>query len=274
MTFFNKISEALFESNPAVKVDLIYSLWGENGVSAELILSDLLAEKNSLIISRPIDYSIEAGRPEKPELISPRLVPRRKLGSPIGVSAMVHALAHIEFNAINLALDACYRFRNMPVEYYLDWFKVAKEEAYHYSLLANILIRRGHRYGDFSAHNSLWELADKTKHDVLNRMALVPRIMEARGLDVAPAIRDKLEQLGEAEMVIVMNIILHDEEGHVEIGNRWFNWVCHSRSLEPEKVFQELVLQYAVKMIKKPFATQTRLKVGFTEKDMEFLESL
>lgn len=276
MQFFNHISQALFEPNPTKKVELINILWATKNELPDLILVALEKEKQNTatFFKNPTDYPIDAGRPDKPELISPRLVPQRKLGTPIGVTAMVHALAHIEFNAINLALDACYRFRNMPVEYYLDWFKVAKEEAYHFSLLADILVQRGHQYGDFVAHNSLWELAEKTKHDVLNRMALVPRIMEARGLDVAPAIRDKLIILGEHDIVTAMNIIIHDEEGHVEIGNRWFNYVCHSRNCDPEEKFQELVLQFAVKMIKKPFATQTRLKVGFTEKDMVFLESL
>lgn len=272
MQFFDKISQALFEPNPTIKVALVNDLWSKQSDLPTFIFTALEVEKNNF--KHPADYSIQAGRPDKPELISPKLVPQRKLGTAIGVTAMVHALAHIEFNAINLALDACYRFRHMPVEYYLDWFKVAKEEAYHFSLLAELLIQRGHEYGDFVAHNSLWELAEKTKHDVLNRMALVPRIMEARGLDVAPAIRDKLVILQEDDIVKAMNIILHDEEGHVEIGNRWFNYVCHSRQCDPEEKFQELVLQFAVKMIKKPFATKTRLKVGFTEKDMAFLESL
>lgn len=272
MQFFNQISQALFESNPTKKVTLINELWAKQSDLPALILTTLEAQRNNL--TNPAEYNINAGRPDKPELISPKLVPQRKLGTPAGITAMVHALAHIEFNAINLALDACYRFRHMPVEYYLDWFKVAKEEAYHFSLLADMLIQRGHEYGDFLAHNSLWELAEKTKHDVLNRMALVPRIMEARGLDVAPSIRDKMVILKEDDIVKIMNIILHDEEGHVEIGNRWFNYVCHSRNCDPEEKFQELVLQFAVKMIKKPFATKTRLKVGFTEKDMQFLESV
>ncbi len=270
--FFNHISQALFEPNPTTKVELVNALWAKQADLPQLILAALEVEKNNLTL--PAEYSIAAGRPDKPELISPRLVPQRKLGTPLGITAMVHALAHIEFNAINLALDACYRFRHMPLEYYLDWFKVAKEEAYHFSLLAGMLIQRGHQYGDFLAHNSLWELAEKTKHDVLYRMALVPRIMEARGLDVAPAIRDKMIILKEQAIVDILNIILHDEEGHVEIGNRWFNYICYDRKCNPENTFQELVLQFAVKMIKKPFATQTRLKVGFTEKDMAFLESL
>ena len=272
MQFFDHISQALFEPNTTIKVALINNLWAKELELSELILTALALEKNNL--AKPEDYNIKAGRPDKPELISPKLVPQRKLGTPIGITAMVHALAHIEFNAINLALDACYRFRHMPVEYYLDWFKVAKEEAYHFSLLADMLIQRGHQYGDFLAHNSLWELAEKTKHDVLNRMALVPRIMEARGLDVAPAIRDKMVILKEQAIVDILNIILHDEEGHVEIGNRWFNYVCYDRKLDPEQTFQELVLKFAVKMIKKPFATQTRLRVGFTEKDMAFLENI
>jgi uncharacterized ferritin-like protein (DUF455 family) len=271
-SFFSQISQALFEPDPINKVAWVNALGAKQAELSALILSSLESEKNNAEI--PANYNINAGRPDKPELICPRLVPRRRLGTPLGITAMVHALAHIEFNAINLALDACYRFRHMPLNFYLDWFKVAKEEAAHFMLLKNILNNRGHEYGDFEAHNSLWELADKTKHDVLNRMALVPRIMEARGLDVAPAIRDKLMTLGEQEIVDAMNIIIHDEEGHVEIGNRWFNYVCVSRNLDPEIVFQELVLQFAVKMIKKPFATNTRLKVGFTEKDMAFLESL
>ena len=144
-----------------------------------------------------------------------------------GRAALIHALAHIEFNAINLALDAIWRFADMPQTYYRDWLKVAVEEAYHFSLLSTHLQTLGFKYGDFTGHNSLWEMADRTKSDVLARMALVPRTMEARGLDASPPLRNKLAQAGDTDAAKILDIILRDEIGHVAIGNHWFNY-CFS----------------------------------------------
>ena len=166
------------------------------------------------------------GRPNKPELVAPLSLPKRSMRTLEGRVALIHALAHIEFNAINLALDAIWRFDNMPENYYTDWLKVAAEEAYHFSILNAHLQTIGYEYGSFSGHNSLWEMVDRTKDNVLARMALVPRTMEARGLDASPALRNKFAQIGDLKMVAILDIILRDEIGHVAIGNHWFNWLC------------------------------------------------
>lgn len=160
------------------------------------------------------------GRPVKPELVPPKLVPKRGMDTSQGRAGLLHSLAHIEFNAMNLALDAIWRFPNMPKQYYEDWLKVAKEEAYHFSLVNEHLQTLGFSYGDFSAHNILWEMVERTVDSVIARMALVPRTMEARGLDAVPSIRDRFRQIKEARAVEILDIILRDEIGHVLIGSR------------------------------------------------------
>jgi len=148
------------------------------------------------------------GRPPRPELVHPRLVARRSMATVEGRAGLVHALAHIEFNAVNLALDALWRFPGMPDAYYADWLQVSKEEAYHFTLLADHLATLGHAYGDFTAHDSLWEMVENTKGDVLARMALVPRTLEARGLDAIPPLRKKIAQAGDLEAAAILDIIL------------------------------------------------------------------
>jgi uncharacterized ferritin-like protein (DUF455 family) len=159
------------------------------------------------------------GRPAKPQLVPPLQLPKRSMRTAEGRAALIHALAHIEFNAINLALDAIWRFDNMPEKYYSDWLKVTAEEAYHFSLLRTHLQSFSYDYGDFAGHDSLWEMVDRTKNDVLARMALVPRTMEARGLDASPQLRNKFAQIGDQKMADILTIILNDEIGHVAIGN-------------------------------------------------------
>ncbi len=213
------------------------------------------------------------GLPNKPELVSPREVKHRAMNTDEGRAAMIHALAHIEFNAINLGLDAIWRFADMPEEYYGDWLKVAAEEAYHFSLLDAHLNKMGYEYGDFNAHASLWEMAEKTKDDVLARMALVPRTMEARGLDASPALRNKLAQIGDEEAAAILDIILRDEIGHVAIGNHWFNYLCTQRQLEPISTYANLAKQYQAPTPRKPFNHPARLAAGFTEAELDWLEN-
>ena len=172
--------------------------------------------------SAPVTPISTPGRPERPALVSPRDLHRRSLHTPEGHAALIHSIAHIEFNAINLALDAVYRFRDMPTAYYDDWMQVAGEEAYHFQLVCAHLKSLDYDYGDFDAHNGLWEMAQKTADDPLVRMALVPRVLEARGLDVTPGISKKLADRGDKEAVAILEIIFQDEIGHVEIGTRWF----------------------------------------------------
>lgn len=211
------------------------------------------------------------GRPDKPLLVSPRLLERRSMATQEGRAILVHALAHIEFNAINLALDAVWRFAKMPDEYYVDWCRVADEEAYHFSLLNEHLQSLGVAYGDFSAHNTLWELAEKTKDDVLARIALVPRTMEARGLDATPLVRAKISQAGDAKAADILSIILRDEVGHVAVGNRWYGWLCEQRKLDPISTYAELALRYKAPILRGPFNLQARLDAGFTQAELAAL---
>lgn len=211
------------------------------------------------------------GRPEKPLLVSPLEVEKRSMRTPEGRAALIHALAHIEFNAINLALDAVWRFADMPQQYYADWLRVAAEEAYHFELLNGYLRNMGYQYGDFSAHNSLWEMAERTQHDVLARMALVPRTMEARGLDASPPLRNKFLQIGDADAAGILDIILRDEIGHVAIGNHWFNWLCEQRGLEPIAAYDTLAKQHRAPAMRKPLNMEARRQAGFTDEELALL---
>ena len=231
--------------------------------------------KNTAIIDEQIPETIEnPGRPEKPALVDPRKLPKRSISTQQGTAALLHAITHIEFNAINLALDAVYRFRNLPIEDYDDWLKVADEEATHFGLLNERLTETGYHYGDFDAHNGLWDMALCTSHDVLIRMALVPRVMEARGLDVTPGIIERFKSIGDNKSVNILNIIMRDEIGHVEIGSRWFHYFCDKRNLLREKTYLELMKQYAKGKVKPPLHKEARLSAGFTEMEIEYLEGI
>jgi uncharacterized ferritin-like protein (DUF455 family) len=214
------------------------------------------------------------GRPDKPELVPPRLVGRRSMVTPEGRAMLVHALAHIEFNAINLALDAVWRFPGMPPAYYADWLRVAKEEAYHFSLLDAHLATLGHAYGDFEAHDGLWAMCEKTKDDVVARMALVPRTLEARGLDATPQIQQKLRQVGTPaalRAVDILDVILRDEVGHVAIGNRWYRFLCEREGLDPVAHYAGLVERYAAPRLHPPFNEEARLRAGFSAEELAWL---
>lgn len=213
------------------------------------------------------------GRPRKPRLVSPRELPQRNTHTEQGRAALIHALCHIEFNAINLAWDAVYRFPEMPDGYYRDWIQIAKEEAYHFSLLQEHLRTLGYAYGDFDAHDGLWDLARETAHDPLVRMALVPRVMEARGLDVTPGIMRKLQAAGDARAVEILQIIHNDEIGHVETGSRWFRYLCEQRKLSSEVVFKKLYAKYMKGKVKTRIDHKVRKRAGFSEKELAYLES-
>jgi uncharacterized ferritin-like protein (DUF455 family) len=180
----------------------------------------------------------------------------------------MHALAHIEFNAINLAADAAWRFAGMPDAFYLDWMTVAREEAYHFGLLSDRLVELGFGYGDFPAHDALWTMAEKTKHDVLARIALVPRTLEARGLDASPAIRHKLVSIGDKRGAEILDIILRDEIGHVAVGNRWYAHLCAERGLEPVATYAALAEQYGAPRLRGPFNLVARRAAGFSEEEL------
>jgi len=213
------------------------------------------------------------GRPDKPILVQPRELPRRKLNSLEGRVSLLHAICHIEFNAINLAWDAIYRFRDMPVQYYLDWMKISKEEAEHFSLLNDYITELGFAYGDFAAHNGLWDMAVETDHDVLIRMALVPRVLEARGLDVTPGIMKKFESVNDVRANEILTVIQREEIGHVEIGSHWFKYCCEQQAVEPDETFRKLLKKYLKSGIKKPVNYEARLKAGFTQQELDYLEN-
>jgi len=219
----------------------------------------------------PID---QPGQPERPSLIPPQQVPRRRTDTLPGRAALIHALAHIEFNAINLALDAAHRFAGMPSAYYADWLRVADEEALHFDLLTTHLATLGFAYGDFPAHNGLWDMALKTAHDPLVRMALVPRVLEARGLDAMPLIIDKLKAAQDTRMVEILAVIERDEIGHVAIGSHWFGWLCAARGLDPDTTFRQLLVDYDAPPLKPPFNLSARRKAGFSEPELDWLRTL
>lgn len=211
------------------------------------------------------------GRPARPVLVHPRELPRRGFGTDEGRAAFIHAVAHIEFNAMDLAWDAVYRFRGMPAAFYADWVSVANDEARHFNMLRARLREFGRDYGDFDAHNGLWEMAEKTANDGLARMALVPRVLEARGLDVTPGMIVKLRSLGDGATADILEIILREEVAHVTAGSRWYRWHCERAGIEPRARFRELLREYASGVLHKPFNTEARLEAGF---DIEELESL
>jgi len=211
------------------------------------------------------------GRPSRPALVDPSAVPRRRLGSAAGRAALVHAIAHIEFNAINLALDAVYRFRDMPGAYYSDWLSVAADEARHFRLLQDRLTDYGVAYGDLPAHNGLWEMAEKTADSCLVRMALVPRVLEARGLDVTPGMIERLKTAGDPETVAVLEVILEEEVRHVAIGTHWFRHCCGAQGLDPEPTFLSLLRSRYGGSVRGPFNLQARYRAGFSHEEMQAL---
>jgi uncharacterized ferritin-like protein (DUF455 family) len=254
--------QCLVERDPTAKVAAVYALAEasrEGGCPPDLHVTLLSSDEIP-------------GRPERPELVPPLQVGRRAMNTPEGRAMLIHALAHIEFNAINLALDAIWRFPGLPAEYYTDWLQVAKEEAYHFSLLQEHLQALGYGYGEFLAHDSLWEMVAKTCDDVLARMALVPRTLEARGLDANPPLRAKLFQAGDKQAAAILDIILRDEIGHVEIGNRWYGYLCRQRGLEPIPTYAELARQYNAPTPRGPFNLEARRQAGFTEDELLALQ--
>lgn len=219
----------------------------------------------------PQDFRL-AGHPDKPELVAPSAVTRRKMNTPEGYAAMLHAICHIEFNAVNLALDAAYRFRTLPAAFTADWLRVAKEEAYHFILMRKRLQAHGYDYGDFEAHGHLWDMAYKTAFDPLLRMALVPRVLEARGLDVTPGIRAKVAQKGDEATCAALDVIYRDEVGHVQTGNYWYTRLCRERGLEPVTLFRKLLSRYDMFIFRGYVNVEARERAGFSRFELEMLE--
>ena len=235
----------------------LYAAWQAGGVSLDA--------------ATPVERIETPGRPERPVLVPPGDVAKRGYNSVAGRVRLAHAIAHIEFNAINLALDAVYRFRGMPQGYYADWLQVAAEEAQHFTLLNDYLLAQGSGYGAYSAHNGLWEMALKTDHDVMTRMALVPRVLEARGLDVTQAMIGRLQQAGDTALVDVLQVIFRDEIGHVRIGSHWFNYLCKAANIAGLETFRRLLAQYRQDKLSGPMDESARLQAGFSQSELDFL---
>ena len=208
------------------------------------------------------------------KVVPPAKVPKRRgFDTNEKRAVILHAIAHIEYSAVDLALDACYRFRNLQKEYYIDWLEVAKDEIRHFNLINNLLEKTGYKYGDFSVHNSLFEASQKTQ-DLLSRMAIIPRWYEANGLDANEKIIAKLKKQNNPfanELIEVLNIILKEEIPHVQKGDKWFKWECKRKQIEPIKAYFEIIDNFFKDWKKNNINIQARLKAGFSCKEINIL---
>ena len=266
LNLYQQTEDALLESNPRRKCELTFALaalWQQSKLPR-------ISQVDGIVFK--ILALDEPGQPELPELVNPRHLKRRSMSSAAGRIGFLHAFAHIEFNAINIALDAVYRFREMSDEYVSDWLLVASEEAKHFLLLDDCLTERGSFYGEHDAHRGLWDMVCKTRHDILHRMALVPRVMEARGLDVTPSMINKFNQANDLRAVEILEIIYRDEIGHVRIGNFWYQTLCDERKLDSTQTFSDLIDFYMDGKLRGPFNWPARLEAGFEKSELESLE--
>jgi uncharacterized ferritin-like protein (DUF455 family) len=278
------IYAALVETDPVAKCRLVSALQSTVNEPDGAVWQTLASAPRAAAHSETNAEAHRAvpGIPAEPQLVAPQEVPFRKIPNGAAVSehdrkqalsVAIHAVAHIEFNAINLALDAAWRFANMPADYYRDFVHIAIEEALHFQLLSDHLATFGTHYGAFVAHNGLWDMAERTKHDVLHRMALVPRLLEARGLDATPRLLPKLLAAGDSEGATILQRILADEVGHVQIGNHWYNYLCEQRGVDPYQTMVDLWHEYSAPPAYPPLNDAARLQAGFTPEDLTFLRS-
>lgn len=237
----------------------------------------------SLTHTHPALARLVPGRPPRPRVVPPNDVPTRSPFTPDGRAALIHSICHIEFNAINLALDAVWRFADMPKAYYMDWLRVAYEESTHFAMLRthlNTMPRTRSApwdYGDFTAHDGLWAMCEKTANDITARMALVPRTLEARGLDATPIIQKKLARIDTPDAhaaITILDTILHDEIGHVAIGNHWYGVLCQTHGLDPVEHYKVLVARHDAPQLKPPFNEAARKQAGFSDTELLYLLGL
>ena len=273
----------LLACDPLAKVQGTRALWAQTQTPGSVLIQpDTPADELWGLYAPAHDSSHKLpGRPARPALIDPGQVPTRSPFTPEGRAALIHAICHIEFNAINLALDAVWRFGGMPQNFYTDWLRVAAEEAYHFTLLREHLATLPHPgrstpwdYGDFEAHDGLWAMCEKTAHDVTARMALVPRTLEARGLDATPLIQTKLRKVGTPDAlqaIEILDIILRDEVGHVAIGNHWYAHLCAQQGLDPIATYRQLARRYSAPRLKPPFNEAARKAAGFSQTELDYL---
>ena len=260
-------------------VDAAGAALAERDVDAKLAATRALRadwERGALALAPPVEPPVPVDRPgvpERPVVVHPRDVPRRPVSTVTGRVALVHAVAHIELTAVNLALDAVHRFGwgwELPPAFVGDWVRVADEEARHFSMLSARLACWDSAYGDLPAHAGQWAMATRSGHDPLVRMALVPRVNEARGLDVTPGMVRRLQAVGDEATVAVLEVILAEEVGHVEVGSRWFAHICTSRSLDPETEFRRLLADHGI-TLRPPANVEARLRGGFTRIELDRL---
>jgi uncharacterized ferritin-like protein (DUF455 family) len=218
-----------------------------------------------------VEHAGIPGRPDRPALVAHTRLKPRSAKSIEGRAMLLHALTHIELNAIDLALDICWRFAGLPEAFYHQWLAVAREEAQHFELLRDHLATLGFAYGDFDAHDGLWQMAERTRHDLLARLALVPRTLEARGLDASPAVRAKLLAAGDRRAGEILDLILRDEIGHVAIGNHWYRWLCARRGLDPLTTYVELAARHEAPRPRAPFNLEARRAAGFDDAELAAL---
>ena len=226
----------------------------------------------SFVSSTPVLPISKTKFPDKPQLLTPGKMPRRRLNSPTGKIAFFHALAHIEFIAIYLAWDILYRFRGLPEKFYQDWLKIADEEAQHFTLIREHLLEMGTDYGDLPAHRGLWDHAEDTAGDILARLAIVPRCMEARGLDVTPQMIEKFNHQNDQKSARILTRILNDEVGHVKTGSYWFKTLCQQMGFDHEDKYKELIIKYYIGKPKGPFNRELRIIAGFSDAEINWLE--
>lgn len=207
---------------------------------------------------------MQPSRPEHPELLAPGKVPRRRPGTETGRIALIHAIAHIELNAVDLHWDIIPRYADtkMPLGFYDDWVKSAAEEAKHFNLLCDRLAAMGSHYGAMAAHAGMWRAAEDTADDFLGRLAIVPMVLEARGLDVTPGMIKMFQSTGQPETVAALEVIYAEEVGHVAYGSKWFHFLCGRHDLDPKEEFHRLVRQYFPGGLKPPFNDEKRAEAG------------
>ncbi len=242
--------------NPAEKVRLAYGTaqkWFSRGLS---IRQETIETR---MPNRP-------GRPGKPELKAARDMPKRAIGGRSGKIALLHSLAHIELNAVDLTWDMIGRFacEVLPRSYYDDWVQVGLEEAKHFSMLDTHLKDNGAYYGDLPAHDGLWQAAQDTGHSLIARLAIIPLVLEARGLDITPSMIEKAESLGDSATAKILHRIYTDEKRHVAFGAKWFRFLCDRHRLRPDRTFQDLVRKHFKGPLKPPFNDRARSEAGLT----------
>lgn len=265
--FFARLEVALRTTGPAEKCALVSQLWRDWQAGA-IVWPD---NPDCALTPDQVWPAADLPFPDKPILRAPHEMKTRGMGTQEGRVAMLHAVAHIEYNAINLALDAALRFRQLPREFAGGWLRVAQEEVEHFGLVTTHLASFGVCYGDLPAHRGLWAMACKTAHDPLVRMALIPRLFEARGLDVNRGMAEKFRQAGDAEAVAALDVILEEEIGHVALGDYWFRYLCAERGLPPEETYLSLIAQYDAPRLKPPFNVEARLQAGFSADELATL---